>query len=138
MWDKARSFLGIPEDAASGSANATRNNILPLRGLTAQISPHAGKTPLREIVVLEPRAYEDSVTMASQLKEGKPLVINLKYLDSAHARRLIDFLCGTAFAINGHMLKVSDNVFLFTPEQITIHDADTGKSFEKGMTPSSY
>ena len=73
-----------------------------------------------EIRVEEPRIYEDSLNIATSLRENKPIIVNLKHLDSESGKRLIDFICGTAYAINGHMMKVSDNLFLFTPAHIVI------------------
>ena len=81
-----------------------------------------------EIKVIEPRIYEDSLTIATYLREVKPVIVNLKYLDSPSGKRLIDFICGTAYAINGHMLKIGENIFLFTPENVLIADATGDKT----------
>ena len=77
---------------------------------------------LSEIKVEEPRIYEDSLHIATHLRENKPVIINLKYLDNATGKRLVDFICGTAYAINGHMMKIGENIFLFTPENVLIAD----------------
>ena len=52
------------------------------------------------------------------------MVINLKHLDPNEGTRLIDFVCGTAYAIDGHMIKIGDSIFLFTPSNILISDVE--------------
>ena len=53
----------------------------------------------------------------------------MKYLDSATGKRLIDFICGTAYAISGHMLKIAENIFLFTPSHVLISNSEQENSF---------
>tara|TARA_B100000427_G_C15510908_1_gene596142 strand:+ start:897 stop:1343 length:447 start_codon:yes stop_codon:yes gene_type:complete len=82
-----------------------------------------------EIKVLEPRIYEDSLNIASYLRDNKPVIVNLKFLDSESSKRLIDFVCGTAYAINGHMMKLGENIFLFTPANILISNSEEQASY---------
>jgi len=73
-----------------------------------------------EMVLCEPKSHEDSVLLSSYIKEGKPIIVNLKYLDAVSGKRLIDFVCGTVYAFEGHMQKLGSNIFLFTPCTIGI------------------
>lgn len=77
-----------------------------------------------EIMFYEPKVYEDSLNISTHLRAGSPVVINLKHLDPAEGTRLIDFVCGTAYAIDGHMLKIGETIFLFTPNNIAITSAE--------------
>jgi len=86
-----------------------------------------------EIKVHEPRVYEDSLSIATNLRENTPVIVNLKYLDTGSGKRLIDFVCGTAYAINGHMMKIGENIFLFTPANVLIVDSEEKTTFEKGV-----
>ena len=86
-----------------------------------------------EIKVSEHRVYEDSINIASYLRESKPVIINLKFLDADAGKRLIDFICGTAYAINGHMLKIGENIFLFTPSSVLISNSEDQTQLEKGI-----
>jgi cell division inhibitor SepF len=78
---------------------------------------------MSEIKIEEPKIYEDSLNVSSYLREGKPVIINLKYLDTDSGKRFIDFVCGTAYAINGHMMKIGENIFLFTPSNVLISES---------------
>jgi len=87
---------------------------------TSFLNSHSTHKPVFEIKVEEPRIYEDSLLIASLLRESKPVIVSLKYLDKENSKRLVDFVCGTAYAINGHMMKIGENIFLFTPASIGI------------------
>ncbi|RAP33641.1 hypothetical protein DID77_02745 [Candidatus Marinamargulisbacteria bacterium SCGC AG-439-L15] len=89
--------------------------------------------PPSEIKIEEPRIYEDSLQIAAYLREKKPVIVNLKHLDATTGKRLIDFVCGTAYAINGHMMKIGENIFLFTPDNILIVDSEKKSTFEQGL-----
>ncbi len=91
------------------------------------------KSGLSEIKIEEPTVYEDSITIASYLREHKPVIINLKHLDKKTGKRLIDFICGTAYAINGNMLKIAESIFLFTPESVLISDSEVQSTLDKGF-----
>jgi cell division inhibitor SepF len=77
-----------------------------------------------EIILYEPKVYEDSLNISSHLRQGSPVLINLKHLEPNEGMRLIDFVCGTAYAIDGHMTKIGDAIFLFTPKSVAITHAD--------------
>ena len=72
------------------------------------------KFSFAEITIEAPTNYEDATQIATHLLENKPVIVNLKNLENDISKRLIDFVCGTAYAINGHMMKIGDTIFLFT------------------------
>ena len=121
---KIKEFFGfIEEDQAVSDAMQQESEKQPVvRSFKGSVlhNQHARQFTLSEIKVEEPRIYEDSLLIATHLRDNKPVVVNLKYLDNATGKRLIDFICGTAYAINGHMMKIGENIFLFTPENVLI------------------
>ena len=89
-----------------------------------------------KIIISEAKVYEDSLTIAKNLREGNPVIVNLKYLDTETGKRLIDFICGTAFAINGHMLKIGENIFLFTPANVNISNNENESTISESLENS--
>jgi len=145
IWlDKAKIFFGFEEETAQIQPLPKEERKEPVRVEPPPIRnpivksfrgalinhQNAHKFTLSEIKVIEPRIYEDSLTISTYLRENKPVVVNLKYLDKVASKRLIDFVCGTAYAINGHMMKIGESVFLFSPEHIQIMD-----SYQEERTP---
>jgi len=133
FFQSLKSFFGFEEEE-SFVKNETPNQS-PLA--SKQVSNKTKNPPqitqnnllkLFEIKVEEPRVYEDSLNIASELRNHTPVILNLKYLDKDTSKRLIDFVCGTAYAINGHMMKIGENIFLFTPAQVNIINNERPKS----------
>ncbi len=73
-----------------------------------------------DVVVLNPHGHEDSLTVSSYLKNGHPVIVNIKNLDTATGKRFIDFVCGSAYAFNGNMHRLGGTIFLFTPAHMGI------------------
>ena len=82
----------------------------------------------------EPKVYEDSLNISTHLRGGSPVIISLKHLDPAEGTRLIDFVCGAAYAIDGHMMKIGDAIFLFTPASIAITAAEERAPLAEELT----
>ena len=80
-----------------------------------------------EVLVCEPRSYDDSVDIVKQLKERKTIILNLHLLDREQSLRIVDFLCGATHALNGNQQKIGDTVFIFTPNNVSL-TADTQKN----------
>jgi len=76
------------------------------------------------IIYIEPKIYDEAMQITDHLRQGNPVVINLKHLDPPDDERLINFVSGAAFGIDGHMLQVGENIYLFTPSNIIISDEE--------------
>ena len=133
FFNQVKDFFGFyDEDSSDSDGQQQKPKIKPFKGAlldNGSAKPFASS----EIRVEEPRIYEDSLSIAAQLRANKPVIINLKYLDAESGKRLIDFICGTAYAINGHMLKIGENIFLFTPANVSISNSNDKSQFEKGV-----
>ena len=73
-----------------------------------------------KMILLEPRAYSESQQIADHLKMRNTVVVNLKRVTSDQAKRIIDFLAGTIYAIGGDLQKIGGGIFLCTPNNINI------------------
>ena len=80
-----------------------------------------------EVIVSEPRTYEDSISIVKHLKDRKTVVLNLHLLDKEQAMRVVDFLCGATYALTGSQQKIGDSVFIFTPDNVAL-SAEAQKS----------
>ena len=73
-----------------------------------------------KLVVMQPTSFDDAQDVCDHLKEKKPVVINLEYADKDTARRLIDFLSGAVYGVDGHIQKVSTTIFLIVPYNVDV------------------
>ncbi|MFI3300798.1 MAG: cell division protein SepF [Candidatus Gastranaerophilales bacterium] len=73
-----------------------------------------------EVMVMEPRSFDDAATIVQHLRNKKTIVLNLHLLDKEQSQRTIDFVCGAAHALDGKPQKVGELVFIFTPSNVTL------------------
>jgi FtsZ-interacting cell division protein YlmF len=116
---RAKKFIGLEEEQGEGDGREQLDLGTILRG---KKEPRAEGGA--EVMVYEPKIYEDSLNISTNLRAGCPVIVNLKHLDPGEGTRLIDFVCGTAYAIDGHMMKIGESIFLFTPSTIAITAAE--------------
>jgi len=75
------------------------------------------------VVLTEPRSYEETQEIADQLRSRRPVVVNLQRVRTDQAIRIVDFLSGTVYALNGGISKIGPNIFLCTPDSVEIQGA---------------
>ncbi len=84
-----------------------------------------------KMILVEPRAYSESQTIADHLKKRNSVVVNLKRVTSDQAKRIIDFLTGTLYAIGGDLQKLGNGIYLCTPKNVSVQgkmtDAEEAK-----------
>lgn len=73
-----------------------------------------------KFVVVRPKSYEHVQKIADHLKNRRPIVLNLEEAEKETAKRILDFVSGTAYALNGNMQKISTGIFLFVPSNIEV------------------
>ena len=74
-----------------------------------------------KLVLLEPRAFSEAQQIADQLKSRNTVVVNLKRVTSDQAKRIVDFLSGTIYAIGGSLQKIGGGIFLCTPNNVKVN-----------------
>ena len=87
-----------------------------------------------KMILLEPRAYTETQQIADQIKKRNTVVVNLKRVTGDQAKRIMDFLSGTIYAIKGDIQKIGGGIFLCTPNNINVQGKitdDTEKDKEK-------
>ena len=73
-----------------------------------------------EVIVMEPRSFEEMPQAIQALRERKSVVLNLTLMDPDQAQRAVDFVAGGTYAIDGHQERVGESIFLFTPNCVAV------------------
>ncbi len=68
-----------------------------------------------KVVISQPSTFEQSEEICEHLKEKKSVILNLEYVNKDVARRIIDFVSGATYALDGNMQKISNAIFLVAP-----------------------
>ena len=88
------------------------------------------------MILLEPRAYSESQQIADYLKANSSVVVNLRRVTPDQAKRIVDFLSGTIYAIGGDLQKLGGGIFLCTPNTVSVEGkiTDEGLKGKEGKT----
>ncbi len=73
-----------------------------------------------KMILLEPRAFSEAQTIADYLKSRNTVVVNLKRVTPEVAKRIVDFLSGSVYAIGGDLQKLGSGIFLCTPNNVNV------------------
>lgn len=89
--------------------------------------------PYVKVMVYQPLSYDDTQTIVDNLKSRKPIIVNLEALESELAQRVLDFMSGAVYALEGSIHKVSRGIFVLAPSNVDISgdipDDLKGKNF---------
>ena len=125
MKDKLKGFFGgddTPDVAGEeGYYTTTREEFHEQNGIAGS-----------KMMLLEPRAYSESQQIADYLKNRSAVVVNLKRVTPDQAKRIVDFLYGTIYAIGGDLQKLGGGIFLCTPNNVNVE----GKISEENNSSS--
>ena len=84
-----------------------------------------------KMVISQPTTFEQSETICDLLKEKKSIIVNLEYVNKDIARRIVDVVSGAVHALDGHMQKISNSIFLIAP-----YNYDITNDMARGELPS--
>ncbi len=73
-----------------------------------------------KMVISQPTTFEQSDEICSFIKEKKSVIVNLEYVNKDVARRIVDFISGGVYALDGYIQKVSNSIFLVAPSNYEI------------------
>ncbi|AQS58332.1 cell division protein SepF [Desulforamulus ferrireducens] len=135
MFDKMLTFMGFGEveepTEAKGSEQQEQHQP-PIGRKNAQVvNIHANRQ--MRVVVCEPASFDEAQNIADNLKNRRAVVVNLEKAGAEQARRIVDFVSGTTFALSGSMEKVGNSIFLFVPSNIDITNDTKREHKEKSI-----
>ena len=85
------------------------------------VIPFNGKQEEGETVrVIKPQEFNEAQIVAEFLKDGKTIVVNLEGIEISQAQRIIDFIGGASFAVDGSLKAISNNIFIVAPGNIEV------------------
>ena len=85
------------------------------------------------ITTLHPRTYNEARTIGEHFRSGTPVIINLTEMDDIDAKRLVDFAAGLIFGLRGSIERVTNKVFLLSPEHVEVTAEDKARIAEGGF-----
>ncbi|HOB26231.1 MAG TPA: cell division protein SepF [Bacilli bacterium] len=84
-----------------------------------------------KMILVEPRAYSESQQIADHLKKRNSVVVNVKRVTNDQAKRIIDFLSGTLYALGGDLQRLGNGIYLCTPKNVDVEGRMSDDSQDK-------
>ena len=124
MFDKFMDVIGLSDEVEEetieereelsddwSGRRSPKNKVVPISSV--------GRDALR-VVLVEPTCFDDCQIISDHLKAKRSVIINLEALDLPTARRIIDFVGGSAYALDGSMQKAGGSIFVAVPSHVEI------------------
>lgn len=92
------------------------------------VSLHTQKNT--RMVLCEPKSYDEAQQIADELRNRRSVVVNLQRVRSDLGLRIVDFLSGTVYALNGSISKLGPNIYLCAPESVEVQGSITELTLE--------
>ncbi|WP_286034948.1 cell division protein SepF [Megamonas hypermegale] len=80
-----------------------------------------------KVMVIEPVSFDDAQQVADHIRNHKPVVVNFENTNGDIAKRIIDFISGTTYALSGDIKKVGKNVFMCAPDNVSVNFSEETK-----------
>lgn len=119
--DKIKNFFGVDGETSTPVSQAED-------GYYSEQVENNNVVCNNKMILLEPRAYSESQQIADYLKNRNAVVVNLKRVTPDQAKRIVDFLSGTLYAIGGDLQKLGGGIFLCTPNNVNVEGKITDEA----------
>ncbi len=113
--------FGEPDVSASASTAFGTSYSNPVStGFNGHVVGSSAVSNKQQLVLVRPETFNDAPAIATNLREKKAVVLNLDNVDKALARRVVDFLSGCTYAVDGSVKKVAHATYLFCPSNMEV------------------
>ena len=106
------------ESAPAASASASAAASATSTGFSGQVlNMSSGK---QEVVLFHAKTFDDAAKAADELRRRKAVILNMENVDKSLTRRVVDFLSGSVYALDGRVKKVAQSTYLFCPHNMDV------------------
>ena len=110
-------FAGFGGDSAAQSASQAQRPPRPKEGKVVNLGAGGAQS---QVVLVKPERFETAAEIADHLRARRPVLINLETTPKDVTRRLVDFLSGVAYALDGKVKKIAANTYIITPSNVDL------------------
>lgn len=111
-------FETVEAEKTTSSPFSRRSKVVPISGQSNQ----------PKIVVVRPRSFNNTNEIADELKARRPVIFDVGALEPEEARRVVDYVAGTVYGIDGDIKRVSGGIFVAVPSQIDVTGKDINEA----------
>lgn len=115
-FDGMKKFFGVEEE----NQNVSEEKEEEFYSVSREEAVSNSEVGSNKMILFEPRAYSESTQITDYLKKRNTVVVNLKRVTPDQAKRIVDFLTGSLYAMNGSLQKLGGGIFLCAPNNVNI------------------
>lgn len=130
FWEKLLHSLGLLEEEEDEPQSRSFPRKSFKKGKVLEFP--AQETGYR-LILSNPAGFSEVEEIGSHLKNKRPVVVNLEEVETSEAKRIIDFLSGVIFALNGSSQKVNNSIFVFVPHGVTLNSLQHKEFTERDL-----
>ncbi len=141
---KNERYTEPPKSQTVAASNAVTNEFKKEKVAKMERSTASKVVPIRtttkglEVCIMKPTSFEDSQEICDMLLTGRATVINLEGFDDKLAQRTMDFISGSVYAINGKLHRISNAIFIVSPDTVDISGDYLDLIQENGFEPPTF
>ena len=120
--ERTDNVLSLSNRGKKRTANSSASNVVNL--------PTAAQM---KMIVYHPISYEDTQNIIDNLKSRKPVIVNMEELEIECAQRILDFMAGAVYALNGTIFKISRGIFVVAPTNYDVIGNTSGMGEEEAL-----
>jgi len=140
LWNRLVDYLGFGPEEDEFEEEELEEEVAPVsyqeeprrsvaadrRDKVVPISAVPSKQGGVKVIVVEPRSFEEVQTIVDQMKAKRPVILNLESLDKDLAQKILNFLNGAIYALNGETQRVSAGIFFYAPPGVDVSTMGRG------------
>ena len=112
---------GEEDDYGFGSVAPASSSSMASSGFNGTVlNMNSSVTNKQEVVLFRPNSFNDTSKAADDLRNRRAVIVNMENVDKAMARRVVDFLSGCVYALDGDVKKIAQSAYLFCPHNMDI------------------
>lgn len=129
ILNKVLDFVGweVDDEEEEMAEDELREEVHQPQFVQPGIKKHQGKVVSMQsvpgqlkVIIMQPETLDDAQSICDHIKSKKPVVINLEGVEKECAQRIIDFLSGAVYSLEGSIQKVANGIFVVAPHNVDI------------------
>jgi cell division inhibitor SepF len=124
FWEKALAFFGLMEEVEEEDTYEELDDVRQVTPRTRKgtvVNLHTASSKNMRLVITKPYEFAEAQTIVEHIKNRRPVLVNLEDTEKDEAKRIIDFISGATYALDGNMQKVSQQIFIFAPAHVEVN-----------------
>lgn len=137
--EQPQSIKSIAPQAVPAANDFKKERVAKVERSTAgKVVPIRTTSKGLEVCIMKPTTFEDSQEICDLLLTGRAIVINLEGFDDKLAQRTMDFISGSVYAINGKLHRISNCIFIVSPDTVDISGDYSDLIQDNGFEPPTF